>query len=125
MSKTTGTQPTRSGLLILAIVLILLSNLLLAAAIQSIKGSLNPDAPILMIWLIWVSALVSVAGGIGMWFWRKWGLYAYIVATIVIVILTFVVFASAGATTWGMIFGGLLPMLIVLYIVKPHWRYFH
>ena len=117
-------KPDRGGLLTFAIILIIISNLILAAAVHSLKGTLAADAPAFLIWLTWISALGSVLGGVLMWFWKKLGLYLYIITTIAIVLLTFIIFVQAGAVTWGMIMGGLLPMIIVLYIVKPHWRHF-
>jgi len=123
-SKQTHHHKTRGGLLTFAIILIILANLLLAAAIHSLKGTLAPDAPAFLIWLTWISALASVLGGVLMWFWKKLGLYIYIVATIAIVIFTFIIYAAAGVPVWGMIMGGLLPLIIVLYIVKPHWHQF-
>ncbi len=119
-----GTSPKRGGLLTFAILLIIVSNVILAIAIHSLKGTLSPDAPIVLIGLTWLSAVVSVVGGVLMWFWKKWGLYLYIVATIAITVLAFVIFATAGAAMWGMIMGGLLPMILVLYIVKPYTNQF-
>ena len=117
-------KPKRSGLLTFAIILIIISNLILAAAVHSLKGNLAPDAPAFLIWLTWLSALGSVAGGVAMWFWKKWGLHLYVITTIAIVVFTFIIYMAAGAAVWGMIMGGLLPMIVVLYIVKPQWRYF-
>ncbi len=123
-SGQTHSLKKRGGLLTLAILLIIGSNLILAIAIHSLKGSLAPDAPIFLIWLTWVSAVASVLGGVLMWFWKKLGLYIYIVATIAIAVFSFIIYAAVGALVWGMLFGGLLPMFIVLYIVKPHFQQF-
>ncbi len=57
----------RGGLLTFAIILIIVANLILAAAIHSMKGMLAPDAPTFLIWLTWISAL----GGALMWFRMK------------------------------------------------------
>ena len=122
--KQTKHHKKRGGLLTFAIILIIIANLILAAAIHSMKGMLAPDAPIFLIWLTWISALGSVLGGVLMWFWKKIGLYLYIITTLAIVIFSFIIFADAGVSVWGMIIGGLLPLFIVLYIVKPHMRQF-
>ncbi len=124
MSKTRSQSRRRGGPLTVAIILIILTNLILAAAIHSLKGTLAPDAPVFFIWLTWISALASALGGALMWFWKKLGLYLYIIATIAITVLTFIIFANAGVSVWGMIMGGLLPMIIVLYLVKPHMNQF-
>jgi len=114
----------RGCLLTGAIILIIIANLILAAGIHSMKGSLAPDAPMFLIWLTWLSALGSVLGGVLMWFWKKLGLYLYIITTIAIIIFSFIIFADAGVAVWGMLLGGLLPIFIVLYIVKPHMQQF-
>jgi cation transport ATPase len=115
----------RGGLLTFAIILVIIFNLLLAAAIHSLKGTLAPDAHIGLIVATWAFALASVVAGIAMWFWKKWGITLYIISSIAIVALTFLIFSLADVATWGMIMGGLLPVIIVLYIVKPHLGRFH
>ncbi len=118
-------KPERGGLLTFAIILVIIANLILAAAIHSLKGTLAPDAHIALIVATWGFAVASVVAGVAMWFWQKWGIYLYVISTIAIVILTFLIFTLEGAATWGMMMGGVLPMFVVLYILKPHWARFH
>jgi len=115
----------RGGLLTFAIILVIFFNLLLAAAIHSLKGTLAPDAHIGLIVATWTFALASVVAGIAMWFWKKWGITLYVISSVAIVILTFIIYSLNDVATWGMIMGGLLPVVIVLYIVKPHLGRFH
>ena len=117
-------KPKRGGLLTFAIVMVIVVNLILAAGIHSLKGTLAPDAHIGLIILTWAFALASVVAGVAMWFWKKWGITLYIISSIAIVVLTFLIFSLADVTTWGMIMGGLLPVIIVLYIIKPHLKHF-
>jgi len=125
MSKKTqsNTQP-RGGLLTLAIILVILVNLVLAAGIHSLKGSLAPDANFGLIILAWAFAWASVVAGVAMWFWKKWGIWLYVISTIAIAILTFLIFSLAGVASWGIMMGGVLPMFIVLYLLKPHMKRF-
>ena len=124
MSKKTNSQQSRSGLLTFAIILVILVNLILAIGIQSLKGSLAPDANFGLIILAWAFAWASVVAGIAMWYWKKWGIALYVVSTIAIAILTFLIFSLAGVISWGIIMGGVLPMIIVLYILKPYMQRF-
>jgi len=116
-------QP-RGGLLTFAIIMVIVVNLVLAAGIHSLKGTLAPDANFGLIILTWAFAWASVIAGIAMWFWKKWGIMLYIVSTIAIAVLTFLIFSLAGVASWGLIMGGALPMIIVLYIIKPHLKRF-
>ena len=118
-------KPERGGLLTFAIVLVIVINLILAAGIHSLKGTLAPDANFGLIIATWAFAWASVVAGIAMWFWKKWGITLYIISSIAIVILIFLIFSLADVPTWGMIIGGLLPIIIVMYILKPYLKYFH
>ena len=118
-------KPERGGLLTFAIVLVVVVNLILAAGIHSLKGTLAPDAHIGLIIATWAFAWASVVAGIAMWFWKKWGITLYIISSIAIVVLIFLIFSLADVPTWGMVIGGLLPVIIVMYILKPHLKYFH
>ena len=118
-------QEPRGCLLTGAIILVIVFNLMLAAGIHSLKGTMAPDANIIMIILTWGFAIASAVAGIAMWFWKKWGLTLYIISSVAIVILTFLIFSLADVATWGMIMGGVLPIFVVLYIVKPHLHRFH
>jgi hypothetical protein len=118
-------KPKRGGLLTFAIILVIVVNLILAAGIHSLKGTMAPDAHIGLIVATWAFALASAVAGVAMWFWRKWGITLYIVSSIAIVVLAFLIFTLANAAVWGMLMGGLLPVIIVLYILKPYLKYFH
>jgi hypothetical protein len=118
-------QQPRGGLLTFAIILVIIINLILAAGIHSLRGTLAPDANFGLIIATWAFALASVVAGIAMWFWKKWGISLYIISTIAIAVLAFLIFILAGATSWGMLMGGVLPMIVVLYIIKPHLGRFH
>ncbi len=117
-------QP-RGGLLTFAIILVIVANLILAAGIHSLKGSLAPDAHIGLIIATWAFALASAVAGVAMWFWKKWGVTLYVISTIAIAVLVFLTFSLAGVASWGLLMGGVLPMIIVLYIIKPHLNRFH
>ncbi len=64
------------------------------------------------LWLTVLSALGDVVAAVAMWFWKKWGIYLYGIATIA---------GGIGAmlATGSMLFlfGAILPAIVVLYIV--------
>jgi Na+-translocating ferredoxin:NAD+ oxidoreductase RnfE subunit len=57
--------------------------------------------------------------GIAMWFWKRWGIYLYVVAGVATALL----FLMRTASMW-MFFGAFLPMIIVGYILQPRLKYF-
>ena len=65
------------------------------------------------------SSLASVIAGVAMWFWRRWGLHLYVVATLV---LGGVVLLKTASMT--MAFGVALPMFIVIYIFSSVLKHF-
>lgn len=123
--KQANQEQPRGGLLTFAIILVIIVNLILAAGIHSLKGSLAPDANFGLIIATWAFAWASVIAGVAMWFWKKWGITLYIISTIAIVVLVFLIFSLAGVASWGLIMGGLLPLIIVMYIINPHLKRFH
>jgi hypothetical protein len=60
----------------------------------------------------------SVIKGV-MWFWKRWGVYLYVIAGLT----TAVLFLMRTGSIW-MFFGALLPMVIVGYILQPRLKYF-
>ncbi len=54
-----------------------------------------------------------------MWFWKRWGIYVYVIATFV---LAGVVLLQTGSMI--MLFGALIPMIIVLYIFSKSLKHF-
>lgn len=63
--------------------------------------------------------MASVVAGIAMWFWKRWGIYLYVVATFT---LGGTVLLKTGSL--NMMFGAILPMIVVIYIFKPAYKYF-
>jgi hypothetical protein len=65
-----------------------------------------------------VANLLDVIAAVGIWFWKKWGLYVYVAATIIALI--------AGLVTVGMwaSFYLVLPAVIVGWLLRTKWSYF-
>jgi len=102
----------RNLLLTIALILVILHAILVlglfwfgAPETQRVVGSIA-------LWLTVLSALGDVVAAVAMWFWKKWGIYLYGIATIA---------GGIGAmlATGSMLFffGAILPAIIVLYIV--------
>ena len=109
----------RGTLLTIAIVLVIVNHLFLAgAALYDLRLFGNTVHSLFMPILL-VASVASVIGGIAMWLWKKWGYYLYIGAALVV--------ATALLLNTGsilMLFAGVLPPIIVAYIVQPKLPYF-
>jgi uncharacterized membrane protein (DUF2068 family) len=73
----------------------------------------------LILALFGLASLAAVIAGVAMWFWKRWGLYLYVVATIILAVVTVL---KTGSMI--MLFGVLLPAIIVLYIFSQALKYF-
>jgi hypothetical protein len=67
-------------------------------------------------WVLPVLALVSLAGivaAVGMWYWKKWGIYLYVGASVVAMVIHIIMTGS----TW-VVFYDLLPVAILGYVIN-------
>ena len=64
--------------------------------------------------LLITSALVSVAAGLGMWFWKKWAGYLYLVTG-----MAMGLFVTMLSGDLWLALGSFMPVIIVLYVVYP------
>jgi hypothetical protein len=73
-----------------------------------------------LISLMVVHFLANVAAAIGIWYWKKWGVYIYIGSTILAVIVGLI------TTGLGMysVFYFALPLVIVGWLLRTKWDYF-
>ena len=84
-----------------------------------IARSLSVDDTTLAQVLFGLSSLASVIAGIAMWFWRRWGINLYVIASLV---LGGVVLLKTASLL--MMFGVMLPMFIVILIFNPVLKHF-
>jgi hypothetical protein len=111
-------QRTRSTLLTVLLVLIIASGVLAAAVfIAQRRSDAVLTAPVVLALGI-VHAVGNVVGAIGIWNWKKWGLYVYAASAVLGVIIG--VFAVGVLA----IMAGVLPVIILAYLVKEHWAWF-
>jgi hypothetical protein len=76
--------------------------------------SIPSEETTLALVLFALTALASVIAGIAMWYWKRWGLYLYGIASLVLAGVALLKTASL-----MMMFGALLPMIIVISIFRP------
>jgi len=85
----------------------------------AIARSMSVDNSSLALVLFGLSSLASVIAGIAMWFWQRWGVHMYVIASLV---LGGVVLLKTASML--LMFGVMLPMIIVIYIFNSALRDF-
>ncbi len=85
----------------------------------AIARTMSVDDTTLALVLFGLASLASVIAGIAMWFWKRWGIHLYVIASLVLggVVLLKTV-------SMFMMFGVMLPMSIVIFIFKPAYKHF-
>ena len=112
--------PHRTTLQTIAVIFVFLHGAFYTAVaysfIQQAGGRENSS---LYLSILLLSSLADIVAGFGIWRWKRWGLILYFISTVVM----------AGATlllTGDMLllFGSILPMIIVAYILLPQMKEF-
>lgn len=114
MSKATN-QPKpkhRNTLLTTALVIVFLHGLLMAAIFWTVRPDVEKTWGNIAVWIMILSAVGDIVAAAAMWLWKRWGIYLYGLAAIGSAIVA--VMASGDLF---LLFGALLPAIIVLYIV--------
>jgi hypothetical protein len=115
MSKQTKQLPARkrrNTLLTIALVIVLLHGILMTAIFWTVRPDVERNLGNVAVWIMLLSSVADVVAAIAMWYWKRWGIYLYGVAAIGAAIVA--VMASGDLF---LLFGALLPAIIVLYIV--------
>jgi len=109
----TPPKKVRGGWLTAALIFIAANAVLTAVLLLVYR---KQAAPIPMPWL-WASAvliaLAEIGGAVAMWFWKRWGLYLFIVAVLAGIVVGFLVYPSQLVA-----FHGIIPVLILGYILQ-------
>jgi hypothetical protein len=112
-------KPDRGTLLTIAIILVVFHGAIFTALSYSvIRGDDLVTRPV-FVGLLFLSSMASAVAGIALWYWKRWGLYLYVVAGVVTAIL----FLMRTGSMW-MFFSAFLPLVIVGYILQPRLKYF-
>ncbi len=85
----------------------------------AIARSMSVDDTTLALVLFGLSSLASVIAGVAMWFWQRWGIKLYVIAGLVLGGVVLLKTASM-----YMMFGAMLPMIIIIYILSPALKHF-
>ncbi|HRW47898.1 MAG: hypothetical protein M9936_13535 [Caldilinea sp.] len=102
----------RNTWLTVALVIVFLHGLLMAAIFWTVRPDVGKAWGNIAVWIMILSAVGDIVAAAAMWLWKRWGIYLYGLAAIGSAVVA--VMASGDLF---LLFGALLPAIIVLYIV--------
>jgi hypothetical protein len=111
-SKQAPARKQRNTLLTIALVIVFLHGLLMFAIFWTVRPEAERAWTNIAVWLMIFSAVGDIVAAAAMWYWKRWGIYLYGAAAVASAIVA--VMASGDLF---LLFGALLPAIIVLYIV--------
>jgi hypothetical protein len=109
----TPPKKVRGGWLTAALIFIAVHAVFTAVLLLAYRKQAIPvQAPVLWAAAVLI-ALAEIGGAAGMWFWKRWGLYLFIAATLAGIVVGFFVYPSQITA-----FHGIIPILILGYILQ-------
>lgn len=88
--------------------------------LNSVQQQYAPQKPVIIASLIFIS-IATIIAAVAIWYWKKWGLYLYGIATVVAMTIHLVMTGSL-----LVLFYDIIPPAILAYLLNSHnkWRYF-
>ena len=126
-TKTSNTKPinkkkapvkkVHGALLTTALVIMGVHGILAAVAYNSMSTAPEVQRP-WIIGMMVVHSLANIAAAVGIFYWKKWGLYVYAASTVIALV--------AGLISIGIwsVFYMVLPLAIVGWLLRTKWDYF-
>ena len=105
-------KKTRGALIAVVLVAVALHGLILSAVYFSVLGEAERNVGNWALMAMFATSAADIVAAVAMWFWKRWGMILYGVAAAVQAVI--VVLASGDIF---LLFGALLPAIIVLYIL--------
>ena len=118
-TATSHSHRERGGLLTAAILFIVVHGIFITLVAYIDLTDNDLDVRSLYLPILFLTSALDVVGGVAMWFWKKWGFYLYIGASLVA--------ATSALMNTGSIlvlFAAILPPIIVAYVVLPKQHLF-
>lgn len=89
---------------------LILADAILTAVLMFVyrKDNIDETQVPIFLGLAVLFALTAVAGAVGMWFWKRWAIYLYLVAVVGAIVVGVVAYASTFAA-----FHAVIPLLLL------------
>jgi len=102
----------RSTLLTAALIIVILHGIVMAVVYWTVLPDAQRTVGNIALLGMFGAAAASVVAGVAMWYWKRWGIYLYGAAAVLEAVIALLASGSI-----FLLFGALLPAIIVLYIV--------
>ena len=106
-------KKVRGGWLTAALIFIAVHAVFTAVLLLLYRQPSQLQAPVLWTAAVLV-ALAEIGGAVGMWFWKRWGLYLFVGAILAGIVVGFLAFPTQPYVA----FHGIIPVLILGYILQ-------
>ena len=119
-SKSTSSQPKKErGVLLATFLILVIASGIIQAVLYVAQRRQDADLtmPIILALGI-VHAVLNVIAAIGIWNWKKWGVYLYIGSSVLGVIIGVI---AVGPIAF---FSMLLPVILLGYLIAAKWSWF-
>jgi|JI10StandDraft_1071094.scaffolds.fasta_scaffold283923_2 hypothetical protein len=122
MSKKKLAQPApkrRGNLLTAALIVVFIHGIILSIFFYFRLGEAERVVGNLALLTMFAAAVADVVAAAAMWLWKRWGMWVYGISAVVSAVV-----AVLATGDFFLIFGALLPAIIVLYIVTARRQHF-
>ena len=109
----------RGTWLSLWLILIMLHGLIASGLIWYLRAQGNESSPAWMLAILFVLGIVDIVAAIAAWYWKKWGLWLYVISTVVGIAVGLVL-----TRTQLIVFHDIIPLVILSYLVKDKQKWF-
>jgi hypothetical protein len=113
------TARSRGRWLTAAIFFVIGYGLALIIVVLTLESARRVLAPGWLLPLVIAIGIAEIIAGIALWRWKMWGLYLYLAATIISLLLSVL---AAGSLF--VIYARIIPFAVVGYIIRPKWEHF-
>ena len=115
--KKAPVKKERGVLLTIALVIMAVHGIIAAFMYNSMSTAPEVQRPWIISMMV-VHSLANIAAAIGIFYWKKWGLYVYAASTVIALV--------AGLLSVGIwsVFYMVLPLAIVGWLLRSKWGYF-
>lgn len=119
MTTVESTERKRGGCLTAFLVLMLIANPLTGLYYLFAGSTVRQALPSMPGWVIPVLALFALANfvfALGMWNWKKWGVYGFAASSLLIFVVNVIAIGFVPALL------GLVGLVILAFLVRPVWN---
>ena len=109
----------RGTWLSLWLILIMLHGLIASGLIWYFRAQDNESSPVWMLAILFILGVADIVAAIAAWYWKKWGLWLYVISTIVGIAVGLVL-----TRTQLIVFHDIIPLVILGYLVKDKQKWF-